>query len=96
MLTISLFPFDSVMSSTSPKKPVTNENLLESLELLKGDLYDLSVLIHQFIDDNAESPNNVNREKLLNFVCEVKKLSAASRDLQSRLLDMDCEAFLKK
>ena len=84
------------MSSTSPNKPVTNENLLESLEVLKGDLYDLSVLIHQFTDDNAESPNNVNREKLLNFVCEVKKLSAASRDLQCRLLDMDCEAFLKK
>ena len=96
MLTISLFPFDSVMSSTSPNKPVTNENLLESLEVLKGDLYDLLVLIHQFTDDNAESPNNVNREKLLNFVCEVKKLSAASRDLQCRLLDMDCEAFLKK
>ena len=96
MLTISLFRFDSVMSSTSPKKPVTNENLLESLELLKGDLYDLSVLIHQFIDDNAEVPNNVNREKLQNFVCEVKKLSAVSRDLQGRLLDMDYEAFLKK
>ena len=84
------------MSSTSPKKPVTNKNLLESLELLKGDLYDLLVLIHQFIDNNAESLDNVNREKLLNFVCEVKKLSAASRDLQGRLLDMDCKAFLKK
>ena len=96
MLTISLFPFDSVMSSTSPKISVTNENLLESLELLKGDLYNLSVLIHQFIDDNAESPNNVNREKLLNFLCVVKKLSATLRDLQGHLLDMDCEAFLKK
>ena len=56
------------MSSTSPKKPVTNVHLLESLDLLRGDLYDLSVLIHQFIDDNAEAPNNINREKLLNFV----------------------------
>ena len=84
------------MSSTSPKKPVTNMHLLESLDLLRGDLYDLSVLIHQFIDDNAESPNNISREKLLNFVCEVKKISEVSRDLQGRLLDMDCEAFLKK
>ena len=56
------------MSSTSPKKPVTNMHLLQSLDLLRGDLYDLSVLIHQFIDDNAESSNNINREKLLNFV----------------------------
>ena len=56
------------MSSTSPKKPVTNVHLLESLDLLRGNLYDLSVLIHQFIDDNAEAPNNINREKLLNFV----------------------------
>ena len=84
------------MSSTSPKKPVTNVHLLESLDLLRGDLYDLSVLIHQFIDDNAESPNNINRGKLLNFVCEVKKISEVSRDLQGCLLDMDCEAFLKK
>ena len=84
------------MSSTSPKKPVTNKHLLESLDLLRGNLYDLSVLIHQFIDDNTESPNNINREKLLNFVCEVKKISEVSRDLQGRLLDMDCEAFLKK
>ena len=52
------------MSSTSPKKPVTNVHLLECLDLLRGDLYDLSVLIHQFIDDNAEAPNNINREKL--------------------------------
>ena len=84
------------MSSTSSKKPVTNVHLLESLDLLRGDLYDLSVLIHQFIDDNAESPNNINREKLLNFVYEVKKISKVSRDLQGHLLDMDCEAFLKK
>ena len=61
------------MSSTSPKKPVTNVRLLESLDLLRGNLYDLSVLIHQFIDNNTEAPNNFNREKLLNFVCEVKK-----------------------
>ena len=84
------------MSSTSPKKPVTNVHLLESLDLLRGDLYDLLVLIHQFIDDNAEVPNNLNREKLLNFVCEVKKISAVSKDLKGHLLDMDCEAFLKK
>ena len=82
--------------STSPKKPVTNVHLLKSHDLLRGNLYDLSVLIHQFIDNNAEVPNNVNREKLLNFVCEVKKLSAVSRDLQGHLLDMDCEAFLRK
>ena len=75
---------------------MTNVHLLESLDLLRGDLYDLSVLIHQFIDDNAEVPNNLNREKLLNFVCEVKKISEVSRDLQGHLLDMDCEAFLKK
>ena len=82
--------------STSAKKPVTNVHLLESHDLLRGDLYVLSVLIHQFIDNNAEAPNNVNREKLLNFVCEVKKLSAVSRDLQGHLLDMDCKAFLRK
>ena len=81
---------------SSPKKHVTNEHLLESLELLKGDLYDLSVLIHQFIDDNAEAPNNINKEKLRNFVADVKKISELSQDLQGRLLDMDCEAFLKK
>ena len=82
--------------STSPKKPVTNMHLLESHDLLRGDLYDLSVPIHQFIDNNAEAPNNINREKLLNFVCEVKKLSAVLRDLQGHLLDMDCKAFLRK
>ena len=83
-------------NSTSPKKPVNNVHLLENLDLLRGDLYDLSVLIHQFIDDNAEVPNNINRDKLLNFVSEVKKMSAVLRDLQGHLLDMDCEAFLKK
>ena len=82
------------MSSTSPKKPVANVHLLDSLDLLRGDLYDLLVLIHQFIYDNAEVPNNINRETA--ELCEVKKMSAVSRDLQGCLLDMDCNAFLKK
>ena len=90
----SLFGLHSVMSS--PNKPIENIHLLEKLDILWGDFYNLSILICQFTDDNADGPNYLNKEKLLHFVLDVTKMSTTSRELQALILDMDCKALLKK
>ena len=55
-------------TSTSPKKPLAKVHLLQNLDLLRVDLYDLPVFLRQFIEYNTEAPNNINSKKLMNLV----------------------------